>query len=36
MEKIAAELDINPNRLMALMASETGGTFNPAIANKST
>jgi hypothetical protein len=23
MEKIAAELDINPNRLMALMASET-------------
>ena len=36
MEKIAAELDINPNRLMALMASETWGTFNPAIANKST
>ena len=30
---LSKRLDINPNWLMALMNSETGGTFNPGIVN---
>src|SRR4051812_17799098 len=31
---ISADLQIQPDWLMALMNSETGGTFNPQIVNK--
>ena len=33
-KKISADLQINPDWLMALMNSETGGTFNPQIVNR--
>lgn len=35
MESISTELNINPNRLMAVIYKETGGKFDPSIVNRS-
>lgn len=32
--KIALDLEVNPNHLMAVMSFETGGTFSPSVLNK--
>ena len=34
LKKIAADLGVQPDWIMAVMNSETGGTFNPQIVNK--